>query len=58
MRDLGKPDAQLARERDEQEKGKRKNECEGCYWEALTAGCAPHCRRGHQYGNRCREYRL
>lgn len=51
---LGKTDAQVAREREQKQKT---NECQGCYWEALTAGCAPHCRRGHQYGFRCREYR-
>lgn len=55
MRDLGKTDAQVAREREQQDK--RKNECAGCYWEALTAGCAPNCRRGNQYGTKCREYR-
>lgn len=55
---LGKTDAQVARERDEEKQGKAKvNECQDCYWEARSAGCAPYCRRGYQYGSRCREYR-
>lgn len=55
MRDTGKTDAQVARERDEKEK--RTNECVDCYWEARSGGVAPYCRRGNQYGVRCREYR-
>lgn len=55
---LGKTDVQVAREREEEAKREAKGQgCVGCYWEAKSGGRSPYCRRGYDYGNRCREFK-